>query len=104
MQNFNLSSLFLVDVGVTIAIAAAAAVVALALGVLITLLVYKNNTEKKIGSANERVGKIISDAEKEAERIKTQGKEAVTPQKTELDISQSVGRGLLWRCGLAVVC
>ena len=75
MQNFNLSSLFLANIGVTIAIAVAAAVVALVLGVVFTLLVYKNNTEKKIGSANERVGKIISDAENEAERIKAQGKE-----------------------------
>ena len=75
MQNVNLSSLFLANIGTTIAIAAVAAVVALALGVLVTLLIYKTNTEKKVGSANERVTKIISDAEQEAERIKAQGKE-----------------------------
>ena len=75
MQDFNLSVLFLSNVGVTIGIAAASAVVALTLGVLIALLVYKNGTEKKIGSANERASKIVSEAEKQAEQIKTQGKE-----------------------------
>lgn len=75
MQDFNLSVLFLSSIGVTIGIAAAAAVVSMVIGVLITLLVYKNGTEKKIGSANERASKIISDAEKQAEQIKAQGKE-----------------------------
>ena len=75
MYHFNLSVLFLANIGVTIAIAAAAALVALVLGALGALLFYKKSTEKKIGSASERVGKIISDAEKEAERIKAQGKE-----------------------------
>ena len=75
MYDFNLSVLFLVGAGTTIAIAAAAAVLALVLGVVFALLFYKKSTEKKIGSANDRVEKIISDAEKEAERIKAQGRE-----------------------------
>ena len=75
MYNSNLSVLFLANTGVTIAIAVAAALIALVLGAVFALLVYKKSTEKKIGSANDRVGKIISDAEKEAERIKAQGRE-----------------------------
>ena len=75
MHDFNLSVLFLAGTGTTIAIAAAAAAVALGLGVVLALLFYKKSTEKKIGSANDRVEKIISDAEKEAERIKAQGRE-----------------------------
>ena len=75
MYDFNLSVLFLVGTGTTIAIAAAAAVLALGLGVVLALLFYKKSTEKKIGSANDRVEKIINDAEKEAERIKAQGRE-----------------------------
>ena len=76
MHDFNLSVLFLVGAGTTIAIAAAAAVLALVLGAVFALFFYKKSTEKKIGSANERVEKIIGDAEKEAERIKAQGKES----------------------------
>ncbi len=75
MHDFNLSVLFLAGTGTTIAIAAAAAAVALGLGVVLALFFYKKSTEKKIGSANDRVEKIISDAEKEAERIKAQGRE-----------------------------
>lgn len=75
MHDFNLSVLFLTGAGLTIAVAAAAAVVALIVGAVLALLFYKKSTEKKIGSANERVEKIIADAEKEAERIKAQGKE-----------------------------
>ena len=75
MYDFNLSVLFLAGTGATIAIAAVAAVVALVLGAVVALLFYKKSTEKKIGSANDRVEKIINDAEKEAERIKAQGRE-----------------------------
>ena len=75
MHDFNLSVLFLAGTGATIAIAAVAAVVALVLGAVVALLFYKKSTEKKIGSANDRVEKIINDAEKEAERIKAQGRE-----------------------------
>ena len=75
MHDFNLSVLFLASTGITIAIAVAAAVVALVLGGVVTLVYYKKSTEKKVGSANDRVNKIIADAEKEAERIKAQGKE-----------------------------
>ncbi len=74
MQNFNLSVLFLATkmpmiMGVLVAIGT------LVLGCFIGLFVYKTSTEKKIGSAQEQVRKIVDDANAEAERIKTQGKE-----------------------------
>ena len=75
MHSINLSVLFLANTGVTVAIAAGAAVVALALGISLTWLFYQNTTVKKLGSANDRAKKIVSDAEAEAERIKGQGKE-----------------------------
>ncbi len=77
MQNVNLSVLFLasempVVLGVVIAVAA------LILGSLVGLIVhfvFKSKTEKKVGSADERVRKIVIAAEAEAERIKAQGRE-----------------------------
>ena len=77
MSTYNLSVLFLstLPVGAAVGIAAGAAVLAAAIGVFLTLVIYKKGVEKKVGSAEERVKKIISDAEKEAERIKNQGQE-----------------------------
>ena len=71
MHNTTLSVLFLANMGLTIGIAAGAAV----LGLLVGWLVYKAITDKKVGSAEARVKKIINDAETEAEKIRSQGKE-----------------------------
>ena len=73
MHNITLSVLFLANVsmGLAIGIAAAAAVVGLVIG----WLVYKVITDKKVGSAEARVKKLVSDAETEAEKIRSQGKE-----------------------------
>ncbi len=73
MEHFNLCVLFLAStmpVWAGIVVAAAVAVVA-----VIALFAYKKTTEKKVGSANARVNKIISDAEAEASRIRSQGLE-----------------------------
>ncbi|MBQ8284292.1 MAG: ribonuclease Y [Clostridia bacterium] len=51
------------------------AVVTLLVGGFVGLLVFKSVTEKKVGSADERVRKIVIAAEAEAEKIKAQGKE-----------------------------
>ena len=76
MHNVNLSVLFLTTIPVEVAIIiAVAAAVLVAIVSVIVFAVLKKNTEKKVGSANERVQKIVSDAEAEAERIKAQGKE-----------------------------
>ena len=74
MQNVNLSVLFLSATTAWL-VPVIVAVVALALGVVGGLVFYKSTTEKKVGSADERVRKIVADAETEAERIKAQGKE-----------------------------
>jgi hypothetical protein len=73
MHNINLSVLFLAEMSVGVGIAVA--IVTLLLGAAVGFIAYKMTTEKKVGSADERVRKIVSDAEAEAERIKTQGKE-----------------------------
>lgn len=74
MHNFNLSVLFLTPtmplwLGIVLPVAA------LVLGAVVALLIYKNSTEKKIGSAKEQERKILENANAEAERIKAQGKE-----------------------------
>jgi len=74
MHNINLSVLFLTAtmplwIGIVIA------VVTLLVGGFVGLLVFKSVTEKKVGSADERVRKIVIAAEAEAEKIKAQGKE-----------------------------
>ncbi|MBQ8685209.1 MAG: ribonuclease Y [Clostridia bacterium] len=53
----------------------AVAAVALIGGIVVGIIISKKQTEKKVGSANEQVRKIVSAAEAEAERIKAQGKE-----------------------------
>ncbi len=73
MQNINLSVLFLS--GMPVALGIVIAIVTLILGAAVGFIVYKQTTEKKVGSADDRVRKIVSDAEAEAERIKAQGKE-----------------------------
>ena len=76
MHNFNSSVLFLAVMptwGWIVMIAIA--VVALLIGALVGVSIWKSNTAKKVGSANEQVRKIVSAAEAEAERIKAQGKE-----------------------------
>ena len=76
MHNVNLSVLFL---GVMPTwgwiVIIATAVVALIGGIVAGVIISKKQTEKKVGSANEQVKKIVSAAEAEAERIKAQGKE-----------------------------
>ena len=78
MHYTNLSVLFLANsmpIPAGIGIAVATAIVGLLLGALVAIFVYKKRVEKKVGSADERVRKLVSDAEAEAERIKTNGKE-----------------------------
>ncbi len=76
MHSVNLSVLFL---GVMPTwgwiVIIATAVVALIGGIVAGVIISKKQTEKKVGSANEQVKKIVSAAEAEAERIKAQGKE-----------------------------
>ena len=74
MQNINLSVLFLAT-QMPIWLGIVLAVVMLALGAIVGLLIYKSTTEKKVGSADERIKAIVSQAEAEAEKIKNQGKE-----------------------------
>ena len=74
MQNVNLSVLFLastVNVGVAIGIAVAT----LLIGCIVSVFVYKAITKKKVGSAKDQVGKILSDAKAEADQIKAQSRE-----------------------------
>jgi len=73
MQNINFSVLFLTT-SMPIWLGIVLAVVGLAIG-FVVLFVYKTSTEKKVGSAKERVRAIEDDARAEAERIKAQGKE-----------------------------
>ena len=73
MHNINLSVLFLSSVSTGVAISIAAG--AVALGLVIGILVYKVLTDKKVGSAKQRIQKIITDAETEAELIRANGKE-----------------------------
>ena len=74
MHNVNLSVLFLAT-SVPAWLAVVIAVAAVAIGGFVGLFIYKSTTEKKVGSAQEQVRKIVSDAESEAERIKAHGKE-----------------------------
>ena len=74
MHNVNLSVLFLAT-SVPAWLAVVIAVAAVAIGGFVGLFIYKRTTEKKVGSAQEQVRKIVSDAESEAERIKAHGKE-----------------------------
>lgn len=73
MNGVNLSVLFLsVQTGVFIGVLVAAAVIFAALGAFVGYTIYKKNTEKKVGKANERVRKIIGDAESEAGQIRAE--------------------------------
>ena len=74
MHNVNLSVLFLAT-SVPAWLAVVIAVAAVAIGGFVGLFIYKSTTEKKVGSAQEQVRKIVSDAESEAERLKAHGKE-----------------------------
>ena len=75
MQNISLSVLFLASSGATIGIAVGVGVVALVLGAVLSVVLYKQKTEKEVGAANVQAEKIVSDAKAEAERIKAHGKE-----------------------------
>ena len=75
MQNVNLSVLFLAT-QMPIWLGIVLAVVTLALGGIVGLFIYKNTTEKKVGSADERIKAIVSQAEAEAEKIKKTNTEA----------------------------
>ena len=73
MHNVNLGVLFLANLPIpAVAGIAAGAVI---IGLLIGILIYKVSTDKKVGSAKQRVEKIVSDAEAEAELIRANGKE-----------------------------
>ena len=74
MHYTNLSSLFLnaMPVGGWIAIAAVCAVI----GGLLTVLIYKSVTDKKIGNAEQQKTKIINAAEAEAEAARRAEKAA----------------------------
>ena len=73
MHTINLSVLFLNAmpwlVGIAIGVVAGAA-----FG-LLAFFLYKNDSEKYVGDADERVRKMDEDAKAEADKIKTQGKE-----------------------------
>lgn len=73
MHNVNLSVLFLatMPIGAVIGIAAGAVV----LGLLIGFLGYKLSTDKKVGSAKQRIERIVKEAEADAELIRANGKE-----------------------------
>ena len=73
MHNVNLSVLFLATLPIPAVIGIAAG--AVVLGLVIGILVYKVSTDKKVGSAKQRIEKIVSDAEAEAELIRANGKE-----------------------------
>ncbi len=75
MHGFNLSVLFLTTtmplaVGIVLAVIAAVAVAG-----SVALVISKISADKKLGSAKEQTSKILNDAQAEAERIKSQGKE-----------------------------
>lgn len=74
MYNVNLGILFL-NATLSLPIAIVIAVATLVVGCFVGIVIYKATTEKKVGSADERVRKIVSDAEAEAERIRAYGKE-----------------------------
>ena len=74
MHNVNLSVLFL-TAQMPIWIAIIIAVVAAAIAVLVYIVISKNVTEKKLGSADERAKAIVTEAQAEAEKIIAQGKE-----------------------------
>ncbi len=74
MHTVNLSVLFLTT-QMPLWLGIVLPVVTLVIGVLVALFVYKNATEKKIGSAKEQERKIVIEARAEAERIKAQGRE-----------------------------
>jgi len=75
MNNLNASVLLLaVELPVFISVLAGVVVLAGAAAVL-AIFLYKKNAEKKVGSASDRVHKIITDAEAEAAQIVAQGKE-----------------------------
>ena len=73
MQKFNLSVLFLAP-NITL-ITVIVAIAALAVGAFVALIVYKSFALKKVGTAQEQARKIVDNAETEAERIRTHGKE-----------------------------
>ena len=73
MHNVNLSVLFLATLPMVAVIGIAAG--AVVLGLLIGVLAYKFSTDKKVGSAKQRIEKIVKDAEAEAELIRANGKE-----------------------------
>ena len=72
MHNINFGVLFLAIEWLAPVLGGVALAAVLA---LVFVLVDKNKNEKKVGKADERVRKLVSDAEVEAERIKAQGKE-----------------------------
>ena len=74
MHDFNLSVLFLSTMPVWAGIAAIAVAVVAVIAV-VALLISKKSAERKVGNADARVREIVSAAEAEAERIKSQGKE-----------------------------
>ena len=74
MQSVNLSILFLANV-MPLWLGIVLPIVTLIFGAATGFISYKTLTEKKVGSAEERVRDIITKAETEAEKIKTQGRE-----------------------------
>ena len=74
MHNVNLSVLFLSTMPIGLGIAAIAVAVLAVVG-FVVLFINKKAAEKKVGNADARVREIVSAAEAEAERIKSQGKE-----------------------------
>ena len=74
MQSVNLSILFLANV-MPLWLWIVLPIVTLIFGAATGFISYKTLTEKKVGSAEERVRDIITKAETEAEKIKTQGRE-----------------------------
>lgn len=75
MNNLNFGVLLLaVELPVFIITLVAVALLAV-VGAFLGIFLYKKNTETKVGSASERVRKIVTDAEAEAAQILAQGRE-----------------------------
>ena len=73
MQNVNLSILFLASMNMGVAVGVAVA--ALLVGAIVSVLIYKAIAKAKVGSAKDQVGKILAQAQAEADQIKAQSRE-----------------------------
>ena len=76
MNNVSLSVLFLTSMPMGLALGLIGATVLLAvIAVFVAITIYRNRTEKEVGSAKKQAEDILRKAERDADRIRTQGKE-----------------------------